>query len=56
VVGGTAYLLGSRAGRERYDQAMQWLGRLRDRTEERVDEMLDGDRPSPDLARTSPTL
>jgi hypothetical protein len=56
VVGGTAYLLGSRAGRERYDQVMQWLGRLRDRTEDRVDEMLNDDRPSPDLARTSPTL
>jgi hypothetical protein len=57
VVGGAAYLLGSRAGRERYDQAMGWLRRLRDRTEERVDEVLDdSSRPSPDLSGVTTAL
>jgi hypothetical protein len=57
VVGGAAYLLGSRAGRERYDRTMRWLRGLRDRTEDRVDEILDDStRPSPDLARSTPAL
>jgi len=30
VIGGGAYLLGTRAGRERYDQIMGWIGRKRD--------------------------
>jgi hypothetical protein len=39
VVGGGAYVLGSRAGRERYDQIMEWTKRMRDRGREATDDI-----------------
>jgi len=41
VVGGGAYLLGSRAGRERYDQIVEWGRRMRDRGRGAADDVRD---------------
>lgn len=38
IVAGGAYLLGSRAGRERYDQIMGWVDRKREEMKGRQDE------------------
>lgn len=37
IVGGGAYLLGSRAGRERYNEIVGWARRMRDRAKETAD-------------------
>lgn len=39
IVGGGAYLLGSRAGRERYDQILEWGRRMRDRGKDAADDV-----------------
>jgi hypothetical protein len=39
VVGGAAYLLGTRAGRERYDRFVEWVGSMRSKMDRRTDEI-----------------
>jgi len=39
IVGGAAYLLGSRAGRERYDAVMRKVGEIRASMQQRMDDM-----------------
>lgn len=34
IIGGGAYVLGTRAGRERYDQITEWFGRMKTRAAE----------------------
>jgi len=34
IIGGGAYVLGTRAGRERYDQITEWFGRMKTRATE----------------------
>jgi hypothetical protein len=38
VIGGTAYVLGTRAGRARYDQIVDWLRSMRSKMERSADE------------------
>jgi hypothetical protein len=38
VIGGTAYVLGARAGRERYEEIRRWWGDMRERMSQRSDE------------------
>jgi len=39
IIGGGAYVLGSRAGRERYEQIIEWGRRMRERGKEAVDDL-----------------
>jgi hypothetical protein len=39
VIGGAAYVLGTRAGRERYDQLVEWVRSLRSKMERNADEV-----------------
>jgi|RhiMetdeSRZDD1v2_1073273.scaffolds.fasta_scaffold38341_2 hypothetical protein len=39
VIGGAAYVLGTRAGRERYDQLVDWARSMRSKMERRADEV-----------------
>ena len=41
VIGGGAYVLGARAGRERYNQLRDWANRMRDRARGAADDMRD---------------
>ena len=34
IIGGAAYVLGAKAGRERYEQIANWVGRMKTRAEE----------------------
>lgn len=34
IIGGAAYVLGAKAGRERYEQIVNWFGRMKTRAEE----------------------
>jgi hypothetical protein len=37
VIGGAAYVLGTRAGRERYDQLLEWVRSMRSKMERNAD-------------------
>ena len=39
VIGGAAYVLGTRAGRERYDQLVEWARSMRSKMEHKADEV-----------------
>ena len=39
VIGGAAYVLGTRAGRERYDQLVDWARSMRSKMERKADEV-----------------
>jgi len=39
VIGGAAYLLGTRAGHERYDQIVEWVRSMRTKMERKADEV-----------------
>jgi light-regulated signal transduction histidine kinase (bacteriophytochrome) len=39
VIGGAAYVLGTRAGRERYDQLVEWARSMRSKMERKTDEV-----------------
>jgi hypothetical protein len=39
VIGGAAYVLGTRAGRERYDQLVDWVKSMRSKMERQADEV-----------------
>src|SRR5262245_44784068 len=39
VIGGAAYVLGTRAGRERYDQLVDWSRSMRSKMERKADEV-----------------
>jgi hypothetical protein len=39
VIGGAAYVLGTRAGRERYDQMVEWARSMRSKVERKEDEV-----------------
>jgi len=54
VVGGAAYLLGTRAGRERYDRFMDRMRSMRSKMMRSADEALDAERP-PSQMTTRPT-
>ena len=41
VIGGGAYVLGARAGHERYEQIKGWASSMRDKVQSRGDELLD---------------
>jgi phage-related minor tail protein len=38
VIGGTAYILGAKAGRERYEEIRRWWSEMRERMSQRSDE------------------
>lgn len=39
IIGGGAYLLGTRAGRERYEQIVEWARRMKDRGRDAADDL-----------------
>jgi hypothetical protein len=57
LVGGGAYLLGTRAGRERYDQIMGWVDRKRQAMTNRSEDEWTGETTtvSPSTPSTTPT-
>src|SRR5262245_541945 len=54
IVGGTAYLLGTRAGRERYDRFMGWVRSMRSKMMRSADEAPDTETPTSQMT-TRPT-
>jgi hypothetical protein len=55
VVGGGAYLLGAKAGRERYEQAMEWFHKMRNRGEDAMEDVRRGETTVLDESRPSTT-
>jgi hypothetical protein len=57
VIGGAAYVLGTRAGRERYDQLVEWARSMRSKMERKADEVASDveDTASQMSAGTTPT-
>lgn len=47
VIGGGAYVLGARAGHERYEQIKGWAASMRDRVQSKSDELDDGSEWAP---------
>lgn len=55
VIGGGAYVLGTRAGRERYEQLADWAKRFRDRGRDAADDLRDDMLAGSTGPTTSPT-
>lgn len=53
IVGGVAYVLGAKAGRQRYDQIVAWARRMKAKGEETVDQLREDrvDLPEPTTER-----
>jgi hypothetical protein len=57
VIGGGAYVLGARAGRERYNQLRDWANRMRDRARGTAEDLRDDiDDAVATTSETAPSL
>jgi hypothetical protein len=55
VIGAAAYVLGTRAGRQRYDQMAGWVRSMRSKLERKTDEMMASQMSAGMTAPTGPT-